>query len=135
MVIENRCLYMACELLNMDLRSYIDAVQQIGKPMTALLIKVGWGLLRAGCVGFDSHVGAAARASAHDDHGLQSYVYQLLDGLAHCHAHQVIHRDLKPQNLLIDREGGLLCPALGAAGASAGAHALPNQQVFGTPRP
>ncbi len=30
---------------------------------------------------------------------------QLLDGIAYCHRHRVLHRDLKPQNLLIDSAG------------------------------
>ena len=38
----------------------------------------------------------------------QSYLYQLLSGIAYCHSHRVLHRDLKPQNLLIDTEGKLL---------------------------
>ena len=38
---------------------------------------------------------------------LQSYLYQLLQGIAYCHSHRVLHRDLKPQNLLID-EGGCI---------------------------
>lgn len=29
-------------------------------------------------------------------------MYQLLKGLAHMHKHGVMHRDLKPQNLLVD---------------------------------
>lgn len=29
-------------------------------------------------------------------------MYQLIKGLAHCHKHGVMHRDLKPQNLLVD---------------------------------
>jgi serine/threonine protein kinase len=33
---------------------------------------------------------------------LQSMLYQLVKGLAHCHKHGVMHRDLKPQNLLVD---------------------------------
>lgn len=34
---------------------------------------------------------------------VQSFLYQILRGIAYCHAHRVLHRDLKPQNLLIDR--------------------------------
>lgn len=29
-------------------------------------------------------------------------MYQLVKGLAYCHKHGVLHRDLKPQNLLVD---------------------------------
>lgn len=32
-------------------------------------------------------------------------MWQLMQGLAFCHHRRVIHRDLKPQNLLIDRAG------------------------------
>lgn len=35
---------------------------------------------------------------------MKSYMYQILQGVAYCHAHRVLHRDLKPQNLLIDRQ-------------------------------
>src|SRR3989338_2580501 len=37
----------------------------------------------------------------------KSYLYQLLQGIHFCHSHRVLHRDLKPQNLLIDRNGYL----------------------------
>lgn len=33
----------------------------------------------------------------------KSYLYQLIKGVSHCHSHRVLHRDLKPQNLLINR--------------------------------
>ena len=33
---------------------------------------------------------------------------RLADGLAYAHEHQVIHRDLKPDNILITREGRVL---------------------------
>lgn len=33
---------------------------------------------------------------------VQSFMYQLIKGTAHCHKHGVMHRDLKPQNLLVD---------------------------------
>lgn len=38
---------------------------------------------------------------------LQSYTYQILQGIVFMHMRRVIHRDLKPQNLLIDRKGSI----------------------------
>lgn len=48
---------------------------------------------------------------------LQKYLYQLLAGIAKCHQHKVLHRDLKPQNLLINREGILKLADFGLARA------------------
>lgn len=39
---------------------------------------------------------------------LQMFLYQILRGIAYCHSHRVLHRDLKPQNLLIDRRTNAL---------------------------
>lgn len=36
---------------------------------------------------------------------VKSFMFQLLRGLAFCHGHNVLHRDLKPQNLLINKVG------------------------------
>lgn len=47
----------------------------------------------------------------------QSFLYQLLTGIAYCHHHRVLHRDLKPQNLLINREGELKLADFGLARA------------------
>mmetsp|Transcript_47950 Transcript_47950/g.79439 ORF Transcript_47950/g.79439 Transcript_47950/m.79439 type:complete len:315 (-) Transcript_47950:354-1298(-) len=48
---------------------------------------------------------------------VKSYVQQLLKGIAFCHAHRVLHRDLKPQNLLIDKKGVLKLADFGLARA------------------
>uniref|UniRef100_A0A7S1FFA2 Cyclin-dependent kinase 2 homolog n=1 Tax=Noctiluca scintillans TaxID=2966 RepID=A0A7S1FFA2_NOCSC len=47
----------------------------------------------------------------------KSFLYQLLRGIAYCHQHRILHRDLKPQNLLINREGALKLADFGLARA------------------
>ncbi|UYV84929.1 CDK2 [Cordylochernes scorpioides] len=47
----------------------------------------------------------------------QSYLWQLLQGTAYCHSHHVLHRDLKPQNLLVDFCGNIKLADFGLARA------------------
>ena len=47
----------------------------------------------------------------------QSYIYQVIDGIAFCHSHRVLHRDLKPQNLLISCNGVVKLADFGLARA------------------
>jgi len=47
----------------------------------------------------------------------KSFLYQILQGVAFCHQTRVLHRDLKPQNLLINREGVLKIADFGLARA------------------
>ncbi|KAL2549099.1 Cyclin-dependent kinase A-1 [Forsythia ovata] len=35
---------------------------------------------------------------------IKSFLYQILSGVAYFHAHKILHRDLKPQNILLDSE-------------------------------
>lgn len=45
----------------------------------------------------------------------KSYMHQMLDALAYCHKHRCLHRDLKPQNLLVDQFGHIKLADFGLA--------------------
>jgi len=46
---------------------------------------------------------------------VKSYTWQILQGLTYCHTHRVLHRDLKPQNLLLDEHGRIKLADFGLA--------------------
>lgn len=48
---------------------------------------------------------------------IKSFMHQLLQGIAFCHDNRVLHRDLKPQNLLINNKGQLKLADFGLARA------------------
>ncbi|TKY66852.1 serine/threonine-protein kinase [Spatholobus suberectus] len=56
---------------------------------------------------------------------LKCYMQQLLSGLDHCHSHNVLHRDIKGSNLLIDNNGVLKIADFGLASFFDAHHNVP----------
>ncbi|KAH9946753.1 Pkinase-domain-containing protein [Amylocystis lapponica] len=48
---------------------------------------------------------------------VKKFTHQLSSGLLYCHSHRILHRDLKPQNLLIDKYHNLKLADFGLARA------------------
>lgn len=46
---------------------------------------------------------------------VKSYLHQLLDAIDYCHMNRILHRDLKPQNLLLDCMGHIKLADFGLA--------------------
>ncbi|XP_025855581.1 cyclin-dependent kinase 3 isoform X4 [Vulpes vulpes] len=102
-------LYLVFEFLSQDLKKYMDSAPASELPLH--LVKVA----RAGAEGPGAPTGR--RRSGSVAAARQSYLFQLLQGVSFCHSHRVIHRDLKPQNLLINELGAIKLADFGLARA------------------
>ncbi|KAJ5310396.1 uncharacterized protein N7443_002857 [Penicillium atrosanguineum] len=94
-------LYLVMEFLDLDLKRYMEALPVNdggrGKPFP------DGSMMTA-----DLGLGEAM---------VKRFMAQLVEGVRYCHSHRILHRDLKPQNLLIDREGNLKLGDFGLARA------------------
>ena len=95
-------LYLVCEYLDLDLKKYMEA----------LPISDG-GKAKA----FPECTGSDLGRFGLGDAMVKKFMSQLIEGVRYCHSHRVLHRDLKPQNLLIDRDGNLKLADFGLARA------------------
>ena len=95
-------LYLVFEFLDLDLKKYMEALPvSDGGRGKALPEGSGPDLGRLGL----------------GENMVKKFMSQLVEGIRYCHSHRVLHRDLKPQNLLIDRDGNLKLADFGLARA------------------
>lgn len=95
-------LYLVCEFLDLDLKKYMEAlpVSDGGRGKA----------LPEGCPAHLARLGLG-------DAVVKKLMFHLCEGIRYCHSRRVLHRDLKPQNLLIDKNGNLKLADFGLARA------------------
>jgi cyclin-dependent kinase len=95
-------LYLVFEFLDLDLKKYMEALPVSqggrGKPLP-------------------EGTGENLRTLGLGEAVVKKFMLQLVAGIKYCHSHRVLHRDLKPQNLLINNEGNLKIADFGLARA------------------
>ncbi|KAL4787687.1 putative cell division control protein 2 kinase [Aspergillus varians] len=94
-------LYLVFEYLDLDLKKYMEALP-VSEGGRGRALPDGSSLSRNLGLG---------------DAMVKKFMAQLIEGIRYCHSHRILHRDLKPQNLLIDRDGNLKLADFGLARA------------------
>lgn len=113
-------LYLVFEFLDMDLKRYMDKVEKVGtgEGLGPDIVKVCFlpkmRTFADDGVATEIHVSGMLSPRAEDFILIPG---QLVKGVNYLHSRRILHRDLKPQNLLIDKDGNLKIADFGLARA------------------
>ena len=125
MIHTEKKLTLVFEFLDQDLKKYLDVCdtgESSFRTNSAFTISSNWKNpipppLQSRPVSTYLVIAASRSSQGLELQIMKSFLYQLLMGVAYCHHHRVLHRDLKPPNLLINREGQLKLADFGLARA------------------
>jgi serine/threonine protein kinase len=91
-------LYLVFEFVAYDLKTFLDKSQPAAGGNSAVLAPAAGGAPL-------TQPQVPAKRQGLPPHLVRSFMRQILEGVGYCHTYRILHRDLKPHNLLISADG------------------------------